>query len=551
MAAVKRSPKEAMPEDVQALRAALTSKLTALEEALTNPAKHSSLESLILDLARVATEEAHATARQAVLVAQRDVQSVVSTARSEAASALEAEKTTATSLREAVEKAQAELKAERRAAETAGREAAGVQRELDALRQTLEQEQSGRATIRHELEAMLASFEVERTRAAGLEQTVERLRGEAQGERAAVDAQQREIAAKLQEFAGRHQALEQQLKDAQSAHASARHDAQEARSAADAERASAIQLLETSAQLERDFEAAQSELAAVRRELDGVRLDADARTQTLSQSQFEQEQVLRAAQDAARAAEARAEEAGRERDAVRKELELAEAAILERDALRHELELAHEQRDAAGAVQVVPELTALGEDEETVVDLTTDTRDEEMQRAIEARVRSLELALRDAETRAESAELELELERERLRAAARAGASTPEEAAPEASAVPGAPLAKEPAFRGPARGAKRVAISSQVDIQIDGTEGKLIDLSVTGAQVLTPSSMKPNRLVKVTLPMGDSMIACKAKVMWSRLEPKSGQLWYRAGVSFTGADQFALEAFLKSHRKDA
>jgi len=109
---------------------------------------------------------------------------------------------------------------------------------------------------------------------------------------------------------------------------------------------------------------------------------------------------------------------------------------------------------------------------------------------------------------------------------------------------------KEPAFRGPARGAKRVAIATEVDIQIDAAPGKLIDLSITGAQVLTSFSMKPNRLVKVTLPMGDSLIACKAKVMWSRLEPKAGQLLYRAGVWFTGADQIALEAFLSSHRKD-
>ena len=63
--------------------------------------------------------------------------------------------------------------------------------------------------------------------------------------------------------------------------------------------------------------------------------------------------------------------------------------------------------------------------------------------------------------------------------------------------------------------------------------------------------MKPNRLVKVTLPIDDGMIACKAKVMWSRLEPKAGQLWYRAGVLFTSADQSALEAFLSIHRKDA
>jgi hypothetical protein len=76
-------------------------------------------------------------------------------------------------------------------------------------------------------------------------------------------------------------------------------------------------------------------------------------------------------------------------------------------------------------------------------------------------------------------------------------------------------------------------------------------LSLTGAQVLTPFSMKPNRLVKVTWPVDDSIIVCKAKVMWSRLEPKAGQLWYRAGVAFSSADQIALESFMRSYRKDA
>ena len=72
---------------------------------------------------------------------------------------------------------------------------------------------------------------------------------------------------------------------------------------------------------------------------------------------------------------------------------------------------------------------------------------------------------------------------------------------------------------------------------------------MTGAQVLTPAAMKPNRLITVTLPMGDNSVACKAKVMWSRLEPRAGQLWYRAGVSFTSIDQVALETFLRSPQK--
>ena len=45
---------------------------------------------------------------------------------------------------------------------------------------------------------------------------------------------------------------------------------------------------------------------------------------------------------------------------------------------------------------------------ETVVDLTSVTEEEERQLAIEQRIRTLELALRDAEMRAQSAELELD-----------------------------------------------------------------------------------------------------------------------------------------------
>ena len=45
---------------------------------------------------------------------------------------------------------------------------------------------------------------------------------------------------------------------------------------------------------------------------------------------------------------------------------------------------------------------------DTVVDLTSASKEEERQLAIENRIRALELALRDAEMRAESAELELD-----------------------------------------------------------------------------------------------------------------------------------------------
>ena len=93
-----------------------------------------------------------------------------------------------------------------------------------------------------------------------------------------------------------------------------------------------------------------------------------------------------------------------------------------------------------------------------------------------------------------------------------------------------------------------MSFNAEIGIQIDGNPGKLIDLSMTGAQVLTPAAINPNRLVTVTLPLGDGALSCKAKVAWSRLEPRDGQLWYRAGVQFTTADQQGLESFFAMHQ---
>lgn len=562
-----------MPKEVEALRASLDSGLTALEKALADPAQHSSLESLILDLARIATEEADATARQAVLDAQKAGQKAAAAARTEAASALEAEKVESAALRQvidqakaALKQAEAALKEERRATEAATREAADVQRELSAMRASREQEQTARASQRRELDAALAAVDAARAGAAGIEQQVAQARAEGESDRAA-------LAGELDQH----------------------------RAALEAERAAAAQLLQTSSQLERDLETAhgelnaarreldttrgaletthgeldtarrdldsargelesargerdamQRDLDAARRELDGVRHDAEARMQTLSHSQAEQEQAIRTAQDAARSAEARLDQAVHERDAaqnerleLKRQLELAETAIRERDVLERELQAAHEARDAADVLNAAGNTdpgAALEIDAETVVDLTSVTKEEELQLAIEHRIRALELALRDAETRAESAELELDRQRR----------PPPAQRAPklaDPSLPPAAPPEGPEQFRGPARAAKRVTFKGEIDIQVDGGPGKLVDLSTTGAQLLTPSAMKPSRLIKVTLPMGDSLIACKAKVMWSRLEPRAGQLWYRAGVSFTSTDQIALETFLSTHQK--
>jgi hypothetical protein len=92
-------------------------------------------------------------------------------------------------------------------------------------------------------------------------------------------------------------------------------------------------------------------------------------------------------------------------------------------------------------------------------------------------------------------------------------------------------------------------LNEPVEIQIDGDPARLVDLSTSGAQVLSPNVLKPNRVVKILLPSADRAVLCRAKVVWARLEPpKPGtQPCYRAGVCFTNVDEQAVEAFVASH----
>ena len=76
----------------------------------------------------------------------------------------------------------------------------------------------------------------------------------------------------------------------------------------------------------------------------------------------------------------------------------------------------------------------------------------------------------------------------------------------------------------------------------------LVDLSISGAQLVSQAALKPNRMVRVQLPAGDNPITCKGKIVWARLEAGSTTgLRYRAGVFFTGVDERAIEKFLAEY----
>jgi hypothetical protein len=120
-------------------------------------------------------------------------------------------------------------------------------------------------------------------------------------------------------------------------------------------------------------------------------------------------------------------------------------------------------------------------------------------------------------------------------------------AAPEAPAKPDTPTVQLD-YRGTRR-APRVKIVEGVEVLIDGSPATLVDLSVAGAQVLSPTILKPNQRVRMVLPDAERPIRCVAGVAWAAFEmPKSGPR-YRAGIEFFDADSGDLDKFIEAKKQ--
>jgi PilZ domain len=83
-------------------------------------------------------------------------------------------------------------------------------------------------------------------------------------------------------------------------------------------------------------------------------------------------------------------------------------------------------------------------------------------------------------------------------------------------------------------------------VTLDGDASFLVDLSTLGAQVLSPTALRPSRVVRMTLIVGESTLACKGRVVWASLERPNGTATaqYRAGLQFTETDPPLVDAFL-------
>lgn len=128
-------------------------------------------------------------------------------------------------------------------------------------------------------------------------------------------------------------------------------------------------------------------------------------------------------------------------------------------------------------------------------------------------------------------------------AAAAADAMAPP-AAPQAAAPAAAPLDQRGTRRAP-----RFRLVDGVELTIDGNPATLVDLSLVGAQVVSPTILKPNQRIRVALPDPSRPIRFSAGVAWASFEmPKAGPR-YRAGIEFFDADQAAVGKFCDEKKK--
>lgn len=93
----------------------------------------------------------------------------------------------------------------------------------------------------------------------------------------------------------------------------------------------------------------------------------------------------------------------------------------------------------------------------------------------------------------------------------------------------------------------RFATHGEVAAIVNGERCEVVDLSVTGAQVLVPTRLRPDQPLRITLFDREVQTQCRGVVAWAIAEPTQGAVRYRAGVKFNEADGETVEAFCQRH----
>jgi chromosome segregation ATPase len=210
-------------QQIEALRAAIDVRLAALDAVLADPSRGESLEALILDLARLATEEARASATRACVGIKLEADNEIAQIRKSAQQSLEHERIVSSDFRRSLEQAQqrsaalerdrqtelrtlhdqfeSKLASDRTALDASERAVANLERALADARNQIDTERAASAALlddvaRIESQAAVAARDQAeaRTKVAQAEQAAEQNRQRAAETARAHGATQAELA---------------------------------------------------------------------------------------------------------------------------------------------------------------------------------------------------------------------------------------------------------------------------------------------------------------------------------------------------------------------
>lgn len=98
------------------------------------------------------------------------------------------------------------------------------------------------------------------------------------------------------------------------------------------------------------------------------------------------------------------------------------------------------------------------------------------------------------------------------------------------------------------RRAPRAKMGEGIEALIDGSPATLVDVSVVGAQVISPTILRPNQRSRMVLPGDDRPIRVTAVVAWALFELPATGPQYRAGIEFYDAEVEEMVQFIDRYR---
>jgi len=113
--------------------------------------------------------------------------------------------------------------------------------------------------------------------------------------------------------------------------------------------------------------------------------------------------------------------------------------------------------------------------------------------------------------------------------------------------------ASQPLPVGLSRRVPRVPMADHVAAVANGSSLVVVDLSVLGAQVISPGVLRPNQQIAMRLLENANELRLRAAIAWSVFEQSrvTREAYYRAGLEFTVADPQALERYCRENQRAA